>query len=286
MALDLLERAKDLNTKCIGFIGGGNMTLAIAGGLIASGVPANLIRISEPSAEQRERIAASLPGVDIHSDNAAVAGDVDCLVLATKPQVLSAVCHDLPNAVQIRKPLIISIAAGVRSKDIDAWLGGDLSVIRVMPNQPALVRLGASGLYANARTSAAERELASSVMSAVGKVVWVESEEDIDSVTAISGSGPAYFFLLIDMLVKTASDMGLQAADARELAIQTAIGAAAMAAQSEDSMDDLIAKVRSPGGTTAAALDSLDEQNVRAIFSAALQAAKLRANELADEASQ
>ena len=275
-----------MTTNSIGFIGGGNMTLAIAGGLIASGMPATLIRISEPSAEQRQRIAASLPGVDVQSDNSVVAGNVDCLVLATKPQVLGAVCRDLGAAVQQRKPLIVSIAAGVGGADIDAWLGGELAVIRVMPNQPALVRLGASGLYANSVASEADRELATAVMAAVGKVVWVESEADIDSVTAISGSGPAYFFLLIDMLVKTASDMGLRTEDARELAIQTAVGAAAMAAQSEESMDELIARVRSPGGTTAAALDCLDEQNVRAIFSAALEAAKQRANELADEASK
>lgn len=262
------------------------MSLAIAGGLIASGWPANHIRISEPLAAQRERLAASLADVDIQSDNDPVAGNVDCLVLATKPQVLGAVCRDLSAAVQARKPLIISIAAGVRGEDIEAWLGGELSVVRVMPNQPALLRLGASGLYANARCSDADRELATSIMAAVGKLVWVDSESDIDSVTAISGSGPAYFFLLIDMLIKTASNMGLDAADARELAVQTAIGAAEMAAQSETGMDDLIAKVRSPGGTTAAALDSLEEQNVRAIFGAALQAAKRRANDLADEASK
>lgn len=262
------------------------MTLAIAGGLINSGMAASLIRIAEPSAAQRERIATSLPGVDVQSDNSVVAGDVACLVLATKPQVLGAVCRDLSAAVQKRKPLIISIAAGVRGADIDTWLGGNLSVIRAMPNQPALVRLGASGLYANALASEADRELASTVMAAVGKVVWVATETDIDSVTAISGSGPAYFFLLIDMLVKTASGMGLRAEDAQQLAIQTAVGAATMAAQSDQSMDELIARVRSPGGTTAAALDSLDGQNVRAIFSAALEAAKQRANELADEASQ
>jgi pyrroline-5-carboxylate reductase len=273
-----------LINKTIGFIGGGNMTLAIAGGLLASGLPARHVQVSEPLAEQRERLAKSLPGVDISDDNSAVASGADCVVLATKPQVLASVCSSLAVAVQKRKPLIISIAAGISSSDIDAWLGGNLSVIRVMPNQPALLQLGASGLFANSLADDEERELASSVMGAVGKVVWVDSEADIDSVTAISGSGPAYFFLLIDMLLKTGTNMGLDAAAARELAVQTAVGAAAMAEQTEDSMDDLIARVRSPGGTTAAALDSLDEQNVRAIFSTALAAAKNRAKELANEA--
>lgn len=260
------------------------MTLAIAGGLLASDYPADRLCIAEPSAEQREKLAGILPAVDIGADNASVAANVDCLVLATKPQVLADVCRDLVDAVQGRKPLVISIAAGVRGADIDAWLGGGLSVVRVMPNQPALLRMGASGLFANSASSADDRKLASAVMAAVGKVVWVESETDIDSVTAISGSGPAYFFLLIDMLTKTAVEMGLDEKSGHELAVQTALGAAEMAVQTEDSMDDLIARVRSPGGTTAAALDSLDAQNVRAIFSAALTAARDRAGQLADEA--
>jgi pyrroline-5-carboxylate reductase len=155
-----------------------------------------------------------------------------------------------------------------------------------MPNQPALLRLGVSGLYAKSRDSSAERELATFVMASVGKVVWVENESDIDAVTAISGSGPAYFFLLIDMLIRTATDMGLDAAAARELAVQTAVGAAALAANTTDDMGSLIGRVRSPGGTTAAALDRLEEQNVRAIFSTALVAARNRANELADEAGK
>lgn len=268
----------------IGFIGGGNMTLAIAGGLLASNYPADRLYIAEPSAEQRERLANLLPGVDIRAGNAAIAGNVDCLVLAIKPQVLADVCRELAGTIQDRKSLVISIAAGVRVADIDTWLGGGLSVVRVMPNQPALLRMGASGLFANPLASDDDRELAASVMAAVGKVVWVDSEADIDSVTAISGSGPAYFFLLIDMLAKTAVEMGLGETAGRELAVQTALGAAAMAEQTEDDMDDLIARVRSPGGTTAAALDSLDAQNVRAIFSAAMTAARDRAGQLADEA--
>lgn len=275
-----------MQDKQIGFIGGGNMTLAIAGGLLASGVPATRLVIAEPFRKQREQLADTLGDVTISEDNESVAKQADCLVLATKPQVIADVCRELKDVVQQRKPLIVSIAAGVRAADIGKWLGGDVAVVRVMPNQPALLRLGVSGLFANSRTSAADRDLAGAIMAAVGKNVWVDSESDIDLVTAISGSGPAYFFLLIDMLIKTATGMGLNAAAARELAVETAVGAAALAAQTSDSMDDLIGRVRSPGGTTAAALDRLEEQDVRAIFSAALIAARNRADELADEAGK
>lgn len=273
------------NSK-IGFIGGGNMTIAIAGGMLHSGYPASNIAISEPSAEQRARLQDVLPGVALHSENASTAKQVDCLVLATKPQVLASVCHELADDIQGSKPLILSIAAGIRSSEIESWLGGDLAVIRVMPNQPALLSLGISAIFANDRCSKADRELASTVMQAVGKVVTVTAEADIDAVTAISGSGPAYFYLLIDMMVQTAQSMGLDSSTARALAVETAVGAAALAASSDEPMSELIARVRSPGGTTAAALDSLENQDVRAIFSAALTAARERANQLADEAGK
>lgn len=275
-----------MSDKRVGFIGGGNMTLAIAGGLLGSGFPAANIAIAEPSAEQRASLAISLVGVATSDDNAAIANNVDCVVLATKPQVLADVCRDLAASVQDKKPLILSIAAGIRSTDIEAWLGGNLAVIRVMPNQPAFLGLGVSALFANDNCGHADRELATTIMAAVGKAVQVDTENDIDSVTAISGSGPAYFYLLIDMLVQTAISMGLDATTARTLAVETAVGAAALAASSEDAMDDLIARVRSPGGTTAAALDSLEQQDVRAIFASALTAARDRAIVLADEASK
>ena len=266
----------------VGFIGGGNMTLAIAGGLVASGWDGADIAIAEPNAEQRQRLENALPGAFVSDDNATVAAHSDCLVLATKPQVLPAVCRDLANAAQESKPLIVSIAAGVRSDDIDTWLGGNLAVVRVMPNQPALLRKGVSGIFANERVNESQLERAAQVMAAVGRVVRVTSEADIDAVTAISGSGPAYFFLLIDMLQETAQELGLDEAAARTLALETATGAAALAASSDTSMDELIARVRSPGGTTAAALDSLDAAEVRAIFARAFTAARDRAVELAD----
>jgi len=205
-------------------------------------------------------------------------------VLAVKPQILPQVCRRLAPAVQSSRPLIVSIAAGVRREDIDTWLGGGLAVIRVMPNQPALLGKGISGLYANPRCSTEDVARARSILEAVGDVVVVGEERHIDGVTAVSGSGPAYVFLLIDMLAAAAVEFGLEAGDAKRLAVVTAAGSAELAMQADDDMAGLIARVRSPGGTTAAALDSLDADDVRAIFRRALAAARDRAVVLADEA--
>ncbi len=268
----------------LAFIGGGNMTRAIAAGLIDSGFDASNLFISEPVAEARASLANDFPGITTSADNKAVAAVASCVLLSVKPQILAAVCRELRQTVQDTRPLVVSIAAGTRGADIDTWLGGGLSVVRIMPNQPALLRLGVSGLFANEHTSPAERQRAAEIIGAVGSVVWVDSEADIDAVTAVSGSGPAYFFLLIDALMKTAVDLGIAEDVARTLAIETANGAAALAAAESESMDSLIARVRSPGGTTAAALDSLENANVRDIFSTAITAARDRAQVLADEA--
>jgi len=273
-----------MSNLSIGFIGGGKMARAIAAGLLASGYDGAAIRVSEPSAGQRDVLLEDLPGVRIVDNNSDVALHSSCLVLAVKPQIMAAVCRDLAPPVQEARPLIISIAAGIRCTDIDAWLGGGLPIVRVMPNQPALLRQGVSGIFANEQVSDAERARAETIMAAVGRVVRVARETDIDVVTAISGSGPAYFFLLIDMLARTAAELGLDEESANILAIDTASGAAALAAASDVPMETLIASVRSPGGTTAAALDSLDQQNIRDIFARALTAARNRAVELADRA--
>lgn len=260
------------------------MTRAIAAGMIDGGVAASDLLIAEPNAAARQTLTVSLPGATIGASNDDIAADADCIVLAVKPQVLADVCRHLSDTVQLSKPLIVSIAAGVRSEDIDTWLGGGLSVVRIMPNQPALLRLGVSGLYANEHTTSVERERAADIISAVGSVVHVNSEAEIDAITAVSGSGPAYFFLLIDMLATTAVELGVDSAAARTLAIETAKGAAELAAHDNAAMDELIARVRSPGGTTAAALDRLDAANVRAIFAEAISAARDRAVVLADAA--
>lgn len=275
-----------MSNDYIGFIGGGNMTRAIAAGLIEGHYPADDLLISEPAIEQRAVLARDLPGVIIEESNDTVASRASTVVLAVKPQVMRNVCRGLVGAVQNARPLIISVAAGIRSGDIDEWLGGNLAVVRVMPNQPALLRLGASGLFANALTSDEQKERATRIMSAVGHVVSVSSDADIDAVTAISGTGPAYFYLLIDMMIRAAQDMGLDAQAAQILTIETAKGAAAIADAEDETMESLIERVRSPGGTTTAAFDSLDADGVRDIFARAFIAARDRAVVLADEANR
>jgi len=271
----------------IAFIGGGNMASAIATGLVESGVSPARLRIAEPNASARATLAARLPGATVSANNEEIAAGAAMLVLAVKPQLLPFVCHGLAQTAQAHRPLVISIAAGVRSDDIDSWLGGGLAVVRVMPNQPALLRKGISGLFANARVTEADRQRATDVLSAIGKVVTVADEYDIDIVTALSGSGPAYYYLLTDFLEKAAVDLGLAADIARTLARETAIGSAAMLAQANetgDSIETLIVRVRSPNGTTAAALDVLEQRDARAIFAAAIRAARDRAEQLADDA--
>jgi pyrroline-5-carboxylate reductase len=267
----------------VGFIGGGNMARALAGGLISSGYPPSKLLIADPSEKQRSLLGHDLPGVTITSDNDEVALAVDCLVLAVKPQLMREVCQGLAAAVQKSRPLIISVAAGTHSRDIDDWLGAELAVVRVMPNQPAMLLEGASGLYANELTTSEQRDRATEIISAVGSVVHVHDEGDIDAVTAISGTGPAYFYLLIDMLIQSAEDFGLDAQTAHKLVMDTAKGSAALAAVSGETMTAMIEHVRSPGGTTAAAFDVFDNENVREIFAKAFTAARDRAVELAGD---
>lgn len=270
----------------VAYVGGGNMARALAGGMLAAGYEPGHLWLSEPAPEQRARLAEELPGAVIVESNADAVRDAECILLAVKPQILADVCKPLAPLVQQSRPLIISIAAGVRATDIEVWLGGDLPVVRVMPNQPALLRLGISGLFANENTSKQQLRAATNIISTTGPVVKVATEQDIDTVTAVSGTGPAYFYLLVDMLVKAAVELGLDYDDAVKLVLETARGAGEMAEQSGESMDSLIARVRSPGGTTAAAFDYLDGTDFRAIFTAAVVAARDRAVDLADRAHE
>jgi pyrroline-5-carboxylate reductase len=270
----------------VGFIGGGNMAKALAGGLSSSGYsPANLL-IAEPNDEQRAVLQHDLPGVTITGSNDEVALVADCLVLAVKPQLMREVCQGLATAVQQQRPLIISVAAGTHSRDIDDWLGAELAVVRVMPNQPAILLEGASGLYANELTTPEQRDRATEIVSAVGSVVHVYDEDSIDAVTAISGTGPAYFYFLIDMLIRSAEDFGLDSQAAHKLVMDTARGSAALAAVSGESMSAMIEHVRSPGGTTAAAFEVFEDENVRDIFAKAFTAARERAVQLAGSSNE
>ena len=268
----------------IGFIGGGNMARAIAGGLVRSGFGQDNLLISAPRAERREALQAEFPHARVTGDNNAVAAGAGNVVLAVKPQILGGVCRELRDTVQRTKPLIISIAAGPTVDDIDGWLGGSLEVVRAMPNQPALIDRGVSALYANERTGDLGRALAAKVLSAVGSVVWLQDEASMDTVTAVSGTGPAYFYLLIDMMIQSAVELGLEPDDAKTLVLETATGAASLARVADESMGALIDRVRSPGGTTTAAFERLEADGVRVIFARAITAARDRARALAAEA--
>jgi len=268
----------------VGFIGGGNMARAIAGGLVRSGFGAGNILISEPVAEQREVLRDEFAGSVISNSNTEVATAAGNLLLAVKPQILGAVCRRLKPTVQEHKPVVISIAAGARVDDIDSWLGGGMEIVRVMPNQPALIDQGISALIANDRANEFGKILAEKVMSAVGQVVWLEDEALMDAVTAISGTGPAYFYLLIDAMIESAVRLGIERETARALVLQTARGATALASAESEVMSVLIERVRSPGGTTAAAFDHLEATDVRGIFAVAIEAARDRSVTLAAEA--
>jgi pyrroline-5-carboxylate reductase len=273
-----------MTRKTIGFIGGGNMARAIAGGLIRSGFDAANIFIAEPRAEQRQLLQSQFPGSVVSGNNHEVAASAGGLLLAVKPQILGTVCRDLEPVVRKRKPLVVSIAAGPTVADIDGWLGGGLEVVRVMPNQPALIDRGISAMFANERTDELGRILAERIMSAVGQVVWIDDESLLDAVTAVSGTGPAYVYLLIDMMINAAIELGIDAETARTLVIQTVRGAAALAAAEREPIPALIDRVRSPGGTTTAAFECLDAADVRGIFAEAIIRARDRARSLAEEA--
>jgi len=273
-----------MTRKTIGFIGGGNMARAIAGGLIRSGFDAANILIAEPRAEQRELLQSQFPGSVVSSNNHDVAGSAGGLLLAVKPQILGTVCRDIEPVVRKRKPLVVSIAAGPTVADIDGWLGGGLEIVRVMPNQPALIDQGISAMFANERTDELGRILAERIMSAVGQVVWIDDEGLLDAVTAVSGTGPAYVYLLIDMMINAAVELGIDAETARTLVVQTARGASALAAAEKEPIPALIDRVRSPGGTTTAAFECLDAAGVRGIFADAITSACDRAKSLAEEA--
>ena len=273
-----------INTK-VGLIGGGNMGRAIAGGLLRGGMHATNLMVAEPLPEQCDLLRKELYGIMVTEENETVAAAAETLLFSVKPQILKPVCENLTEVVQHSRPLIMSIAAGPRIDDIDQWLGGGLSVVRVMPNQPALIDQGISALFANQQTDESGRDMAEKIMTAVGQVVWLDSESKMDAVTAVSGTGPSYFYLLIDCMIEAAIKAGIDPETARTLAVETARGATSLAAAETETMAALIERVRSPGGTTTAAFELLDAADVRGIFAAAINAAERRAAELANEAS-
>ncbi|MGD8911991.1 MAG: pyrroline-5-carboxylate reductase [Candidatus Thiodiazotropha sp.] len=268
-----------MSNNNITFIGGGNMATSLINGLIADGYDKQRITVSDPDAEKLAQLAARC-GIHTLSDNNSAVSQAEVVVLAVKPQVLKQVAQDLAETIQQIKPLVISIVAGVKEAHLRNWLGGEVALVRSMPNTPAMIQSGATGLHAGPEVSNVQRSQAESILRAVGLTRWVEDESMMDAVTAVSGSGPAYFFLVMEAIEATACKMGLDEDTARLLTLQTALGAARMALESSDSPAILRQKVTSPGGTTERALEILEEGELRTLFDNALQGARERSAEL------
>jgi pyrroline-5-carboxylate reductase len=268
----------------IAFVGGGNMARSLIGALVRGGTPSQAISVAEPNAELRALLARDF-GVAVHETALAAAGGGGVFVLAVQPQVMKAVCAELAAGVAPARPLVISIAAGIRTTQLADWLGGELPIVRSMPNTPALIGAGATGMIANDATSAAQREQAQAILGAAGTTVWIDDEDLMDTVTALSGSGPAYFFLLVEALEDAAVAQGMPRATARALATQTCFGAGRMLAEDGEPPTVLRERVTSPGGTTAAALEAFAHGNLRALVAGAVAAATERGRELSEKYS-
>jgi pyrroline-5-carboxylate reductase len=262
------------------FIGGGNMGGALIRGLIAKGLPAGKISVGEAVQARRIALADEL-GVHVSTDNREIVEGADLVVLAVKPQDMATTVRGLAPGLASRRPLVLSIAAGIRVADIQGWCGPGIAVVRAMPNRPALNNAGATAMYGPAGLAPEQRRLAEDALAAVGTTVWVEKEDALDVVTALSGSGPAYFFLLAELLTDAAVKLGLPQDSARELAIQTLFGSGRMARDSDGDLARLRAEVTSKGGTTEAALRVFEASNLRGIVAAAVQAATDRGREMA-----
>ncbi|ROL73332.1 pyrroline-5-carboxylate reductase [Pseudomonas chlororaphis] len=267
----------------IAFIGAGNMAASLIGGLRAKGLDAAQIRASDPGAETRAKVQAE-HGIDVFADNAEAILGVDVIVLAVKPQAMKAVCQALRPHLQGNQ-LVVSIAAGITCASMRNWLG-DQPIVRCMPNTPALLRQGVSGLYATEEVSAQQRQQAEDLLSAVGIALWLEQEQQLDAVTAVSGSGPAYFFLLIEAMTAAGEKLGLPRETAAQLTLQTALGAAHMAVSSDVDTAELRRRVTSPAGTTEAAIKSFQANGFEALVEKALGAAAHRSAEMAEQLGQ
>jgi len=264
----------------ISFIGGGNMAQALIGGLISQGLPATRITVSDPVEKVRSLLAEK--EVNVTDDNIAAIKDADIVLFAVKPQVLAGVLKPLQGLLDGK--LVISIVAGAEIATLSALLGTD-RIVRVMPNTPALVQTGAHGLFANEEVGSNDRELASQVLASTGLTIWVNSEAQIDAVTAVSGSGPAYFFYMMESMIRAGKNLGLDEKVATALTLQTALGAAQMAITSSNTPAELRKNVTSPNGTTQAALEVFDRAQISQNIQAALAAAQKRSQELAQELS-
>jgi pyrroline-5-carboxylate reductase len=271
-----------MENSTIAFIGCGNMSRSLIGGLIANGVKTEKLLATDPSSEQRDAIAKQFNITTLADNNDAI-NKADVVLLAVKPQVMHEVISEMTDAVKGTSKLIISIAAGVKLESIASWLNDAIAIVRVMPNTPSLIQAGAAALYANEHTTETQRNTAEAMMRSVGTAIWLDSEEQMDAVTALSGSGPAYFFYFMEAMEKAAIEMGISEENARLLTIETALGASKMALLSSSDPAELRQQVTSPGGTTEQAINSFIQNKVDELIQEAMVKAKQRSIELSEE---
>ncbi|MGJ8663944.1 MAG: pyrroline-5-carboxylate reductase [Marinicella sp.] len=266
----------------IRFVGAGNMAASLMGGLLQKGITASQMTASDPGKNQRDYIEKQFQ-ILTYDDNNTHFGMPDIVIIAVKPQIMKRVLVDVAPSIRRTNPLVISVAAGITTSQISQWLSADMAVVRTMPNTPALIGQGAIGMFANTTVSNDQARLTEQIMDAVGTSVWVKDEKQIDAVTALSGSGPAYFFMFMEYLQQAGENLGLTAADAALLAKKTAIGSALLAERSPETLQQLKDRVTSPNGTTAAALDSFAANHIEDVIEQALTAANDRSVELSKE---
>jgi pyrroline-5-carboxylate reductase len=271
-----------MKTNKIGFIGGGNMASSLINGLIASGHAPEQIWVSDINPDTLSNLAKQL-NVNTSANNDDIINAADVVVLAVKPQTLSAVAQSAAALIQQKKSLVVSIAAGINQSSLSHWLGADTAIVRCMPNTPALVLTGATALHANDKVTAEQCDLAENILRAVGIALWVEDEAELDAVTAVSGSGPAYYFLLMEAMEKAALELGLSEETARLLVQQTALGAAKIALESNESPEQLRRCVTSPGGTTQRAIETFEQGGFTELVAKALHAARDRSIEMSKQ---
>ena len=269
-----------MNSPRIGFVGGGNMARALIGGLIGRGTAASQLSVGEPAAAARESLARDFK-VRVSADNRAAIDGCDLIIVAVKPQEAGTVLKPLAPELQGARTVLVSVVAGIQIASLSAWVGTAVPVIRTMPNRPALIGAGVTGMFAAPDVTMEQRRLAEQTLQAAGQTVWVARESDLDIVTALSGSGPAYFFLLAELMMQAAVAQGLAPEAARQLAVGTLQGAGALARLSDGDLAQLRAQVTSKGGTTEAALNAFAAADLRAIVERAMQAAAQRSRELA-----
>jgi pyrroline-5-carboxylate reductase len=270
-----------MSTPRIAFIGAGNMAFSIIGGMIKQGVEPSRIWATNIDQNSLDQLKQDF-NVNTTQDNNEAVANADVVVLSVKPQVLKTVVEDLKETLIANNPLIISIAAGIKAETLQSWIGQPQAIVRCMPNTPALLQCGASGLYKTQEVTDAQAQTAEQLMNAVGLTLWVNDEAGIDAVTAVSGSGPAYYFLFMEAMQQAGEALGLDSDTAKQLTLQTALGAARMALESTDSPAELRRKVTSPGGTTEQAINTFQQNNLEAIVKEAMQAAADRSQELSE----